>query len=72
MKGKQLNTNGVMSPCKDCKKRHTACHDDCEDFSEYRRKIQKVNENRREFSELYSYTLNFKHQPEYFHLHKKK
>lgn len=72
MKGKQLNTNGVMSPCKNCTKRHTACHDDCKDFDEYKLKIQEIKNKRKAYADLFSYNLDCRHLPEYTRLRKKK
>lgn len=32
----------VAAPCKDCPNRHAACHDDCNDFAEYKAKLEKI------------------------------
>ena len=39
---------GIPSPCKDCHDRHEACHDTCDWFREYRRKIEEVKDKRYE------------------------
>ena len=38
------------SPCKDCRKRHEACHDDCEEFRVYREKRAEIEKRRREIA----------------------
>ena len=42
-------TTRLMSPCKDCSDRHTACHDHCEKFKEYKAIREKENEARRQY-----------------------
>lgn len=40
---------GVMrgvSPCTDCAERHTACHDTCSQYKEWKAKAQKIKEAR--------------------------
>ena len=39
---------GIPAPCKDCPDRHEACHDTCERFKEYRKKIEQAKANRAE------------------------
>lgn len=41
--------NYGMPPCKDCEKRHIACHDKCEDFAEYKKKVRIAKD--KEFAE---------------------
>lgn len=38
--------NGKPQPCKDCEKRHFACHDDCSDYAEFRKWCDMVNKKR--------------------------
>ena len=37
-----MRFRGIESPCKDCEKRHPACHDKCEDFKKFRQKHEKA------------------------------
>lgn len=39
---------GIPSPCKECPDRHEACHDTCERFREFRRKLEEAKEKRLE------------------------
>lgn len=34
----------IQSPCMYCDRRHTACHDRCEDYAVYRKKIGLVKD----------------------------
>ena len=43
-------TSREVSPCKDCANRHTACHDHCERFKEYKAIREKENEARRKYN----------------------
>ena len=44
----------TLTPCKDCKDRHTACHDSCEVFKSYKEEKDRDNRNLREYkSSLY-------------------
>lgn len=36
------------APCKDCKRRHEACHDGCPDYAEFRKKIEERHAKERE------------------------
>ena len=31
----------AISPCKDCKERHSGCHAGCKKYAEYRKQIKK-------------------------------
>jgi hypothetical protein len=42
-------TSRIIPPCKDCVERHTACHDHCERFKEYKAIREKENEARRQY-----------------------
>lgn len=37
----------MMSPCKDCEKRHSNCHAHCEDYQAYHRENEKRREENR-------------------------
>lgn len=39
---------GIPSPCKECKDRHEACHDSCERYAEYKRKVAEAKQHRRD------------------------
>lgn len=39
---------GVRSPCQNCPDRHEACHDSCERYAEYKRKVAEAKQNRRD------------------------
>ena len=36
-------------PCKDCTDRHTACHDSCGGYKEWKRRLDEVNKRRKEY-----------------------
>lgn len=38
----------LMAPCKGCQKRHTACHDRCEDFQAFRGRVEQLREYRKQ------------------------
>ena len=33
---------GIIQPCLDCEKRHLACHQDCEEYAEYKRQYEEM------------------------------
>ena len=37
-------------PCKDCTDRHTACHDSCDRYKEWKLLLDELNKARREYS----------------------
>ena len=37
-----------MSPCKDCKERHMACHDNCQKYLDWKQGIDDCNKARRQ------------------------
>ena len=39
---------GVESPCMECEVREPACHDQCDKYAEYRKKLKTIRDNRRE------------------------
>ena len=39
-----------ISPCKDCKNRHPACHDSCERYNDWKQRLEKVNEERKKYN----------------------
>jgi hypothetical protein len=43
-------TTRLITPCKDCPDRHTACHDHCEKFAEYKAIREKENAARRKYN----------------------
>jgi hypothetical protein len=43
-------TTRIIPPCKDCADRHTACHDRCDKFKEYKEMREKENEARRKYN----------------------
>ena len=47
VKFNRVNTSGC--PCKDCTERYPACHDKCEKFMEWRKKVDTQRENERQF-----------------------
>lgn len=38
----------IMSPCKDCKKRHIGCHDKCDIYLKYKEEIRAFNKKAKE------------------------
>ena len=42
------------SPCFKCKKpkRHTACHENCKEHSEWKAEVERVNQRRREYAQM--------------------
>lgn len=34
---------GLMSPCKGCKDRHAACHDECARYAAFRKELESLN-----------------------------
>ena len=38
----------VKCPCKNCEDRAEACHDFCDKFAEYKRKVQEAKDKRRD------------------------
>ena len=45
---------GVMrgnSPCTDCAERHTACHDKCPKYHDWKAEAEKVKQQRRSYME---------------------
>ena len=38
-----------MSPCKDCIDRHPACHDTCDLYKEWKRRLEELNKARKEY-----------------------
>lgn len=50
MRGERLA--GVMrgmSPCTDCAERHTACHDKCPKYQEWKAEAEKVKQQRKSY-----------------------
>ena len=35
------------SPCYDCSGRHTGCHSECEDYANYRRRIEAISKEQK-------------------------
>ena len=44
----------IQSPCKNCKDRHYKCWGECEEYLEYRRKLEKAKEKEREYKHVLS------------------
>lgn len=42
-------TTRLISPCKDCTERHTACHDKCEKYKEWKKLVDDANKARKEY-----------------------
>lgn len=40
-----------MSPCKGCRKRHTGCHGDCQDYMDWKETVRQVNKARKDYME---------------------
>ena len=38
-------------PCKECSDRHTACHDHCERYQEFKAELDRVRENEKQFKQ---------------------
>lgn len=38
-----------VSPCKDCAERHTACHDHCQRYKDWKAEMEKVKEARAKY-----------------------
>ena len=43
----------IESPCIDCKNRHPACQDECEELKLYKLKIYKIKKELKEISKEY-------------------
>ena len=39
-------------PCKDCQDRHPGCHDKCNGYADWKSKLEKVNDERRKYSQM--------------------
>jgi hypothetical protein len=39
----------IINCCKDCQKRHLACHSNCKEYKEQKEEFQKRKEDRRNF-----------------------
>ena len=39
-------------PCKDCSVRHTACHDECRGYAEWKTKLEKLKEERQKYIQM--------------------
>lgn len=38
-----------VSPCKGCRKRHTGCHGDCQDYMGWKETVRQVNKARKDY-----------------------
>lgn len=47
-----------MSSCQNCKYREIGCHSKCNDYKEYKEKMNKINQNRRDFNMKMGLTLS--------------
>ena len=50
MRGPNVRTVKPDAPCKECTKRHEACHDSCEAFHAYKEKQLAIARKRREYA----------------------
>jgi hypothetical protein len=41
-----------VSPCAECSERHTACHDNCPKYKEWKAEMQKVKDKKKEYDRL--------------------
>ena len=41
------------SPCKDCVDRYLGCHGECNLYCEWKSNLEKVNEERKKYNQLY-------------------
>lgn len=46
-----------MKVCQKCKDRHQGCHAECEDYKEYREKIEEDNARKRDENMVDGYTI---------------
>ena len=37
-------------PCKDCKERFPACHGSCDRYKDWKKRLEKVNEERKKYN----------------------
>lgn len=47
-----------MNSCQNCKHREIGCHTKCNAYQEYKEKINKINQNRRDFNMKMGLTLS--------------
>ena len=38
-----------ISPCKDCSERHTACHDQCQRYKDWKDEMEKIKQARAKY-----------------------
>lgn len=53
--------NGIVSPCKDCTKRHTKCHSKCSDYKAYVEENNRVREAKNQEERL-AFNPRIKHR----------
>ncbi len=52
MRGARLpNTVRGVSPCVDCAERHTACHDNCPKYHDWKAEVEKIKEAKKTYLE---------------------
>ena len=40
----------TIPPCKGCERRHTACHDECDQYREWKQRLEIINKERSEYN----------------------
>lgn len=48
----------MMSPCYECKERHSGCHSNCELYDEFKKKNQKQRDARKAECQFYNYAFD--------------
>ena len=68
-----FNEHGFKAPCKDCKDRHRACHDSCEEYQKQKAlwKARGIEESREAAVDRYVIKTNLKIQDMYWRKHKR-
>ena len=52
MRGKEIESLGGVSPCKDCKERYRACSDRCQKYKDWKAELERIKANRRAYLNL--------------------
>lgn len=50
----------MKGPCKSCEKREVNCHSRCSEFLKYRKRLDKINQIKREEMNFISYSFDRK------------
>ena len=55
-----------FTPCKNCERRHEACHDACEEYQKYREQIETTKKRREKIRKIdlyyYDRIVEYKHK----------